>query len=57
MPKDCHAIVKKMLHPDPKRRATVEDVLKDEWVQSIEVCENGKGRNGHTHEGAPVTVM
>jgi protein-serine/threonine kinase len=56
MPKECHAIIKSMLNPDPKKRPGVEDVLKDEWVMGIEVCKDGKALNGHTHEGAPYAV-
>jgi len=29
----------RMLDPDPKTRIHVEDILKDEWVQSIKACE------------------
>jgi protein-serine/threonine kinase len=53
MPKECHSILKKMLNPDPKMRPSVEEVLKDDWVMQIEQCQDGKSKNGHTHEGAP----
>jgi protein-serine/threonine kinase len=53
MPKECHAIIKRMLAPDPKQRPSIEEVLNDPWVQSIEVCEDAKAKNGHKHEGVP----
>ncbi|KAJ9612143.1 hypothetical protein H2200_003740 [Cladophialophora chaetospira] len=28
----------KMLHPDPDRRCTIKDALKDRWVRGIECC-------------------
>ncbi|KAI5454985.1 hypothetical protein NCC49_002260 [Naganishia albida] len=53
MPKECHAIIKRMLAPDPKQRPGIEEVLNDPWVQSIELCVDGKAKNGHKHEGVP----
>lgn len=57
MPKECHSIIKKMLNPDPKGRPGMDEVLKDEWIQGIEVCQDGKAKNGHKHEGVPMTVV
>ena len=57
MPKDCHSILKRMLNPDPKARPSIEEVLKDEWVMAIEQCQDGKSKNGHTHEGAPYATQ
>lgn len=51
MPKECHSIIKKMLNPDPKSRPSLEEILKDEWISGIEVCVDGKAKNGHKHEG------
>lgn len=56
MPKECHSIMKSMLNPDPAKRPTIEQVLKDEWIESIEVCVDNKGKNGHTHKGAPFAI-
>jgi protein-serine/threonine kinase len=53
MPKECHSIIKRMLAPDPKLRPSIDDILNDPWIQAIEVCENGKAKNGHTHVGVP----
>jgi hypothetical protein len=30
--------MRKMLEPDPKARALIEEVVKHAWVQNIEVC-------------------
>jgi protein-serine/threonine kinase len=57
MPKECHPILKHMLDPDTAKRASIEDVLKDPWVHSIEVCQEGRAKNGHRHEGVPFVVM
>ncbi|KAJ9106258.1 hypothetical protein QFC21_001403 [Naganishia friedmannii] len=53
MPKECHAIIKRMLSPDPKLRPGIEEILNEPWIQSIEVCQDGKAQNGHKHEGVP----
>ncbi|KAJ9126810.1 hypothetical protein QFC24_001843 [Naganishia onofrii] len=53
MPKECHAVIKRMLSPDPKLRPGIEEILNDPWIQSIEVCQDGKAINGHKHEGVP----
>lgn len=38
-----------MLDPDPKTRWTVDQVLNSSWMQSIEMCEDGKLENGWRH--------
>ncbi|KAF8168469.1 kinase-like domain-containing protein [Crassisporium funariophilum] len=37
-PRACRSLIRKMLEPDPRHRATIEDVIAHAWVQSIEVC-------------------
>ena len=34
-PKECRAIVKQMLNPNPKNRVTTEAILKDPWMVKI----------------------
>jgi len=34
-PKECRAIVKQMLNPNPKLRATTDLILKDPWMIKI----------------------
>lgn len=37
VPRECRSIIKKMLDPDPKTRATTEDVQRDPWFSAIVV--------------------
>lgn len=51
-PRDCRPLLKKMLCPDPKGRIMMDEVLKDPWLMSVPICEEGK-QNDHTHSAAP----
>ncbi|SPO28818.1 related to serine/threonine protein kinase [Ustilago trichophora] len=51
-PRECRPLLKKMLNPDPKGRWTMDEVLKDPWLMSVPICEQGK-QNDHTHSAAP----
>ncbi|PWZ01186.1 Pkinase-domain-containing protein [Testicularia cyperi] len=51
-PRECRPLLKKMLCPDPKGRWTMDEVLKDPWLMSVPLCEEGK-QNDHTHSMAP----
>jgi serine/threonine protein kinase len=65
LPRESRYIVGRMLEVDPKRRATLEEVLADRWVCSAAVCSQEEGgavmrAEGHDHtlepgsgEGAP----
>ncbi len=57
MPASCHKIIKKMLCPDVNQRATIEEVLQDPFVAGIEVCVDGRAKNGHTHGGVPFAIV
>ncbi|KAG6808710.1 hypothetical protein H0H92_003167 [Tricholoma furcatifolium] len=37
-PRACRPLIRRMLEPDPKARATIEEVIKDKWIGTIEVC-------------------
>ncbi|KAH9939014.1 Pkinase-domain-containing protein [Epithele typhae] len=37
-PRACRPLIRKMLEPNPKSRILIDDILKDKWIQSIEVC-------------------
>ncbi|KIK65996.1 hypothetical protein GYMLUDRAFT_158752 [Collybiopsis luxurians FD-317 M1] len=37
-PRACRTLLRRMLEPDPKQRATIEEVMKHSWLQSVEVC-------------------
>lgn len=47
VPFDAHGILRKMLHPLPEMRATINQVLDDEWTRTIAYCKlDGEcGRN------------
>lgn len=40
-PRECRPLLKKMLCPDPKGRWGLEEILKDPWLMSVPLCENG----------------
>lgn len=58
LPRETRHIIGRMLELDPKKRATMEEILKDPWVENSLVCrqdENGeiiKAPN-HTHTLQP----
>ncbi|WWC73187.1 uncharacterized protein I206_107153 [Kwoniella pini CBS 10737] len=56
IPRECRNVIKHMLDPDPKQRWTVDEALKDKWLTSVEVCEEGK-KNGHNHTSAGMDVV
>ncbi|KAG6856599.1 hypothetical protein H0H87_002691 [Tephrocybe sp. NHM501043] len=37
-PRACRPLIRKMLEPDPRGRSAIEEVMKDAWIKSIEVC-------------------
>jgi serine/threonine protein kinase len=37
VPRECRSIIRRMLDPDPKTRATTETILNDPWFNRIEV--------------------
>lgn len=47
-PRECRPLIRKMLEPDPKQRALIDDVVKHPWVQSIEMCASGQPTK-HAH--------
>lgn len=56
IPRECRHVVKHMLDPDPKTRWTVDEALKDKWMQSVEVCVEGQ-ENNHTHTTVGMDVV
>jgi len=58
LPRETRHIIGRMLELDPKKRATMDEILKDPWVENSLVCqqnENGeiiKAPN-HTHTLQP----
>lgn len=54
LPRESRYIIGRMLKVNPKDRATLDDVLSDEWVRGIHTCQqdaSGEVHNdpGHTH--------
>lgn len=54
MPRESRYIIGRMLKVNPKERATLDEVMSDEWVRNIHACEQlGTGEivpaEGHTH--------
>ncbi|PGH26991.1 HAL protein kinase [Polytolypa hystricis UAMH7299] len=52
LPRESRQIIGRMLKVDPRERATLEEVLADEWVRSSEVChqmEDGRVVNAPNH--------
>jgi len=49
-PRACRTLLRRMLEPDPKLRAPIEEVMKHTWIQGIEVChEADNPKHVHAH--------
>jgi len=49
-PRACRPLLRKMLEPRPEKRVLIEQIMKDEWIKSIEVCtQMQKPRHVHVH--------
>lgn len=46
VPRECRAVIKKMLEPDPKKRVGVMEILAEDWVRKIEVLPKEDGVGG-----------
>ena len=58
LPRDSRHIMARMLEIDPKKRATMEEVLADPWVANTVICRQDEGGEifhapGHTHTLEP----
>lgn len=58
LPRETRHIIGRMLELDPKRRATLDEVLADPWVQNAYVCRQDEEgicyhAPGHTHTLEP----
>lgn len=49
LPRQSRHVIAQILEPDPKLRALVNQVLEDEWVQSIETCQADQPGKDHVH--------
>lgn len=37
-PRACRPVIRKMLEPNSKMRSLIDDIIKQPWIESIEVC-------------------
>jgi len=61
LPRESRNIIGRMLEIDPKKRATIQDMLEDPWVSETPVCQQSEGGEvvrapGHTHTLEPGTA-
>ena len=63
LPRDSRHIIGRMLEIDPKKRATIDEVLADPWVQNALVCRQEEGgqcyhapNHSHALEGGGQTA-
>ncbi|ORY06939.1 Pkinase-domain-containing protein [Basidiobolus meristosporus CBS 931.73] len=47
LPEGCRNLMMKILEPNPDLRITTDEILKDEWLMSVEVCCNGNTVHKH----------
>lgn len=58
LPRESRHIIGRMLEIDPKKRATIAEMLEDPWVSATPVCQQLEGGEvisapGHTHTLEP----
>lgn len=58
LPRETRHIIGRMLEIDPKKRATLEEIHRDPWVQKCPTCRQEEGgkvvrAEGHTHTLEP----
>ncbi|KAK7008122.1 Serine/threonine-protein kinase hal4, partial [Favolaschia claudopus] len=51
-PRACRPLIRKMLEPDPKMRASIEEVLGCAWMKGVEVCWEVGDKAKHVHVNA-----
>ncbi|CAE6477328.1 unnamed protein product [Rhizoctonia solani] len=50
-PRACRPLLRRMLDPNPKLRIQIEEIMKDAWLATVEVCTDSK-KPGHVHSFA-----
>ncbi|KAF9261959.1 Pkinase-domain-containing protein [Marasmius fiardii PR-910] len=49
-PRACRSLLRRMLEPNPKERASIEEVVKHPWMKEIEICwEVDKAKHVHVN--------
>ncbi|KAK1224947.1 hypothetical protein PQX77_001040 [Marasmius sp. AFHP31] len=57
-PRACRSLIRRMLEPNPKERATIEDVMKHPWMKEIEICwESDKAKHLHVNAASMAKQM
>lgn len=56
-PDEMRALIYRMLDPNPETRITAEQVLQNEWVQSILVCDKGIDAMNREHHHTVITNL
>ncbi|PFH48220.1 hypothetical protein AMATHDRAFT_150412 [Amanita thiersii Skay4041] len=54
-PRACRGLIRRMLEPDPRQRATVEEIMNHAWIHEIEVCHE-VAQPRHVHVSARAMV-
>lgn len=62
LPRETRHIIGRMLEVDPRRRATMEEILADRWVATSPVCRQEEGgrvirAEGHEHTLEPGSAV
>lgn len=62
LPRESRSIIDRMLEVDPKRRATLEEMMNDQWISSTPVCRQVPGEKlflapGHQHTLEPGSTV
>jgi protein-serine/threonine kinase len=53
LPEGCRQLMYRILEPDASRRLTIEQILDDPWVKSIEICKDNCTASGVVHQHLP----
>ncbi|CAE6409190.1 unnamed protein product [Rhizoctonia solani] len=51
-PRGCRPLLRRMLDPNPKLRIQIEEIIKDAWLDTVEVCTDTGKKPGHVHSFA-----
>jgi protein-serine/threonine kinase len=56
-PRACRPILRRILEPNPDHRVLAEDILKNPWIVSIELCTEPNVQPKHLHPCAVHTAQ
>ena len=56
LPRETRHIIGRMLKVDPKERATMEEILDDDWIREIRVCRQDEQCDVHSAQGHSHTL-